>query len=1806
MPNIVDNYREKFAKMQHVRHRFIMCMVLLAVIVVIVVFYSLRLSGIAKVNDVSENIADFADGTADVEIATDWEATLPTADEMTGQFTDDLVLIAQSQIGYHESTLNFALSDDETTHYGYTRYGQWLGNPYQPTWDATFVAWCLNYAGLDEEQFSYNSGTYAWYVELSGDDETDAEECYLTETPEVGELIFLDTTGDENPDRMGIVSAITESNESDSGETELTVITGDYDDCVCEVTYYAISPAIVTYVALPEPKDDEILTVEEAEDAPEDTTDAGESIDLEVVSDEVHMLAGNTATIDADDDDAYAESIVHGLTYPSNDADDLPQSWKEKGYDVYTSSSGAVENSSTKTEKGSYGFLIFFNGTSVSWGGWDDSAGGVVIKTPIDNVLYDNTYSSGTGYFYIPVSWCEEAYDFIFTADYAEDAKNGYCDFTYAPDANNASGNITRASYVCLKDGDTNYWYLKVESTYSSELARINLYYAPVTHPTHKHDAITDLEYPDSSSSLPASWGLSVYTSYSGATGAQTDSGSYGFIFYYQDENGKEYDNIYSWSDATPVLAYVIDDVLTDGAGTYYIPVKRLEEVYANYVFDASTAELCEFKYAPDANNGDLNKTPASYVCLKDGDIDYWYIQVKSTFNGVPDRINLYYLGEKIFSDPESAETKLDFWCYGAHWGENETKADGDYNTLGDESSDLNYDPLNYKIAGYSEYWNGTDTGASRSSENWSEEYTIYGSGNCDIGESVEYYTYSGTIGTDITTYELIPIEYIEKAYSCDRAIDAGIYWQFDPETTPYEECPFWYDNNSDNKTLSLANQQASYYSMEIDEKEEWFLQVDIDENTQNYNGKLTMSLFYVLEYGDGFVLNLGNGNGTISDVDYSGVNREGETDALRYALVDNGVYGFGGDDGMMTITLPSNDDLGDYSISLGKKTIESTSQRGYYYIVPDYYTVVLGTSDPDKTDKELVGWVNIATGEYYDVRNGSTEAEIDLSNDNVFYADWEATQASYNIESTGTNTVETADTSNFVSIEMFDYNNLVNLYSANVTQNGLLSESWADSGDLYTNFTMASDTSVSIPNGSFLFYDDIVGHKDILSNALRSTAIPRNCWLAPSNGFSWTYPMIAAQVDSLTPDSGILGFLFDENSTAVGVDYVGKGNHLFTYNDSNSGAENCGYYYSSRQYAADYNQSSGNFTLYNSAVYVRNDSNGDFLPYTATSSSISGTNGSINYWFGLKMETSFYLPDKVGIVDENTNEYGNKINGEEMTYEFSGDDDVWIFIDDTLVVDLTGVHDEIGCSINFSTGIVDCFCPDITVDENGNVSYTKNYEFFYNLENIGDGIQYGYTMDYNIDTVIASNEAYPLDLSEGDHTLTVYYLERGASLSNLTIRFNVFPKWNYDSLQVSQVTAKKEWVDAAGNSMAVDSGSDLFATVGLFEEIPTGEYTVKTDENGASYYEETITEDEGETTVNRYYIGEDGFARDEDDNIYGYYHGGDTTSAVVLPEGSANTSFYLLVEWKTLDSTNNWEYTWHTGSTEHNYVVLEYGEMSAGYQLKSITGGKSEDTDSDVYWTIIGEPDMADWIKDEPVADLQILITDAGYNHLYDENDEDSTPRAGLVTHESENVATALVEINAYPDGTTYGIIRDSDIQKLENCVWYMQYSGSSARDDISSTEDPEFYIYCFDDTTQYYLCEGEDDSGGGKTLALTSNIDDALIFVYSLAGELLVYSIDDDGNVVYSEKVVIDTSGDVYLTNEKVAQEDAQNVRIYTYQEDVYKEYAYNVTNEQKATGILPNTGGAGIIIFACVGGGMVIIAAAWLVVRRRRVTA
>ena len=193
----------------------------------------------------THTLSCYSDPEADVETREQWEQTFAGV-TLTGDWRQDVIDIAETQLGYTESARNYAVWEDGTTH-GYTRYGDWYGSPYGD-WCAMFASFCIHYAGV--EDMPLNWGCRTWIAELEPLDRyrpAQGEEPY---SPEVGDLIFYDWEGDGLSDHVGLVAE--RIPETEDEPARLVAIEGNSANKVQYVTYDLDDPVILGYGLLPE------------------------------------------------------------------------------------------------------------------------------------------------------------------------------------------------------------------------------------------------------------------------------------------------------------------------------------------------------------------------------------------------------------------------------------------------------------------------------------------------------------------------------------------------------------------------------------------------------------------------------------------------------------------------------------------------------------------------------------------------------------------------------------------------------------------------------------------------------------------------------------------------------------------------------------------------------------------------------------------------------------------------------------------------------------------------------------------------------------------------------------------------------------------------------------------------------------------------------------------------------------------------------------------------------------------------------------------------------------------------------------------------------------------------------------------------------------------------------------------------------------------------------------------------------------------------------------------------------------------
>lgn len=227
--------------------------------------------------------------------------------------------------------------------------------------------------------------------------------------------------------------------------------------------------------------------------------------------------------------------------------------------------------------------------------------------------------------------------------------------------------------------------------------------------------------------------------------------------------------------------------------------------------------------------------------------------------------------------------------------------------------------------------------------------------------------------------------------------------------------------------------------------------------------------------------------------------------------------------------------------------------------------------------------------------------------------------------------------------------------------------------------------------------------------------------------------------------DERSMAYLFDPNKEEEGKKIYADLSHLLSESEDGTISFN-----SDKHYAwYPLQTGGGDFIVYDGTYTVRGESGTQipvgFVPFNSydENNQIISPDGPFDHHFGLTLSTNFKMP-KDAVV-----------NDKDMVFDFTGDDDVWVFIDGVLVLDMGGVHGKRSGAINFKTG-------EVTVD------------------NVASSVP---GRPASIDTIgpvstiadIFAKQGLTFDNSENSkHSLSLFYVERGGHESNLSMKFNL------------------------------------------------------------------------------------------------------------------------------------------------------------------------------------------------------------------------------------------------------------------------------------------------------------------------------------------------------------------------------------------------------------------------------------------------
>lgn len=309
-----------------------------------------------------------------------------------------------------------------------------------------------------------------------------------------------------------------------------------------------------------------------------------------------------------------------------------------------------------------------------------------------------------------------------------------------------------------------------------------------------------------------------------------------------------------------------------------------------------------------------------------------------------------------------------------------------------------------------------------------------------------------------------------------------------------------------------------------------------------------------------------------------------------------------------------------------------------------------------------------------------------------------------------------------------------------------------------YNNFWVAANNAPKAYNG----YTPVRGLVNNTLNGFSASTVGSGTLTQGSNvalpQFDDTFIDSTQYADRCTVENG---FPFDKNMD-------GSGFVTYSY-DSSLGANRY------------YNATTQNFEVQNNSTYNYRSDSGiynkeqGFYPFNGTQIN-SADRTNVNYGFGMRIDIPFNLDNGQTVSTTNPS---NKKNAE---FKFSGDDDIWVFIDGNLVLDLGGDHARVNGVINFGDGSFKITQSDFStkIQSPEFSAATDKSQRANSCNDGGSG---------NIGSKVSGWS------NDGDHVMTVFYMERGLFESNLKIEFTFTPKTEVPTAEDSDFIVKEQTV---------------------------------------------------------------------------------------------------------------------------------------------------------------------------------------------------------------------------------------------------------------------------------------------------------------------------------------------------------------------------------------------------------------------------
>lgn len=659
----------------------------------------------------------------------------------------------------------------------------------------------------------------------------------------------------------------------------------------------------------------------------------------------------------------------------------------------------------------------------------------------------------------------------------------------------------------------------------------------------------------------------------------------------------------------------------------------------------------------------------------------------------------------------------------------------------------------------------------------------VYSSGDGGISDTLSYVE-------DGQTYYLIPVSYFVNVYK-------GYGYSFDAENT--NSCPFRYAPNAYYPKGSLTEAVYVYVNESNVDADDvaagWYVRV---QDTGTYGSPPRSNIYY--DPSNSFQLFYGGKTITFNLADENGNPLYGDYSEFSKTLNDATKYVFG--EGNM------KDQVDD----------EEGGVQGLSLPSLDGYKFSSARLDGVKAGLAVVKVASVATRGYVNSQGISFDLFQFYKSEPMEKGDWYSKSDSQTI-SLVYRRIDPSDTASVVTDVAMPSGTVVNLFDYWVNDRENDTDCNSDvlndgiNKNHYLKFT-SSGPGVSGSNAN-----KYTGSEAVYAGIVNNVLVDGYPTLSNKDIF-WT-----SETAHESGESQSLSYLFDP---ADEVQYRSAYRNvvgLFQVDEDGY------YYYDSKKNYAEYDSEANKFLLYDTwAVRDKTpgankaSAEGQFFPFTPFSSVDQSTNvqftdnfsgveeGELNHYFGLTMTTRF------------AQQYGGHTDSSkktDMVFEFSGDDDVWIFIDDVLVADLGGNHGTSSVKIDFSTGKV------VVNDDDGS-------------RTIGDGgVVKSYTTTIREAFEAAGrngNVKFSEDTFADDtyHTLKFFYLERGSYASNLSLKSNLN---DYPPTSIYKVDQYGEKVPGA--VFAVYAADEKYQMLGALDGKPvsvSGDVCYDLDENSSTY----------------------------------------------------------------------------------------------------------------------------------------------------------------------------------------------------------------------------------------------------------------------------------------------------------------------------------------------------------------------------------